>query len=220
MKLRAVHLLTDPQSERERRSVADISGLQQYGIEYLAFINPIWVGEVPAPRVAADRPFTLTNLHYGCWKAHHDAILDHFIDDLDGLLVFECDALFSESTAQFYNRIIQAYEACVRHSLVTFTFGHKHNGRLTQLEPNIATTTQWISTHAYLIPRNGRRVFFEMLSQPWDAYDYCTTVYLYDRGHQRIGIFMDRPVTVQADGQTLIYNARNTTENYFRNLRY
>ncbi len=225
MKIRAVHLLTDLSSERERRSIREVAQLQQFGVEYIQLLTSPWSNGLPPSRAADDRPFKLTKGHFGCWDAHRAAILNYLTSDLDALLVFECDALFAEPVEVFWDRVKIAYEACVMDDLLGFTFGPKHGGILTPIEHNsrkypIALTTQFIETHAYLIPQKSKPDFEAMFAKPWDALDYCYTIYLYDQDKRRIGVFADRPASMQADGPSLVDPFPKTSENHFRNLHY
>lgn len=220
MKIKCVHLLSRPDDERERRSVEQLSQLPSYGIERIQIVNAPWNSDVPPSRDAPDRPFVLTKAHYGCWKAHKDAITEH-LKDVDALLVCECDCLPVESKEKFVSRINRAAEACVEGNLDAFTLGFKHNGQIIdRVGSDVIVITQWIGTHAYIIPLKSRPLFLEMFDKPWDAYDFCTTVYLYDKLHSRIGAFADRPAAFQADGTSLISGLTGTSENYYRNCTH
>lgn len=220
MNLRCVHLLTHPESEREQRSIAEVSKLSDFDIDYVPIVNPIYDGELPLARECNDRPFELTKAHYGCYSAHRDAIIKYLTEDVDTLLVCECDCVFVESPEEIYQRILAAERACREMQLVVFTFGFRHNSLILEERGNISVISQFIETHCYLVPKAAKPVFADLFSKPFDALDYTYTIYLYDQAKQRIGTFRDRPVAVQARGMSLIDHKLKISEEHFRNVRY
>lgn len=219
--MKAVHLLTNPGEPRELRSIIELTlVLKQAGIDYIQIVNTVWKGEIPAPRECNDRPFTLTPAHYGCYLAHKNAIAQHL--DVEGLWVFECDAVFTVEHMEAINRMKRVAEVCRLHpEIVAFTLGYRHNGQgMTRPEQDIITINQWIETHAYYIPWSSKPIFDAIFSKPWDAYDYVLTIYLCDHLRAQIGIFSDRPICVQGIGTSLIDNKLKGSEPHFRNVRY
>jgi GR25 family glycosyltransferase involved in LPS biosynthesis len=215
--IKIVHLLSEPSTERERRSKESVSALP---FERIEIINPRWTGETPPSRPCEERQFTLTPAHYGCWKAHTDAITEH-LKDIDALLVCECDCLIAVPPAEMAHRINRALEVCREGNLTAFTFGFRHNGQtVDRVGEDVIVISQWIGTECYLVPIESRDTFMEMFSHPWDAYDITLTHHLYDQWRLRIGTFADRPVAIQANGVSLITGGTNTNEKHFNQLRY
>jgi hypothetical protein len=77
----SIHLLSCITSEREKKSIKSISALDKY-INYVQVINPPYDEDPPyescyRPQDIAKNPGNnnLTSRHYGCYKAHTDAIL-------------------------------------------------------------------------------------------------------------------------------------------------
>lgn len=163
----------------------------------------------------------LTKAHYGCYLAHKNAILEYLTPKIDALLIFECDALPVEPLYQFYKRVRRAYRACVEGNLDVFTFGPKHNGKtIDRVGKDVIVISQFIETHAYMVPVKSRGLIEELFSLPWDAADFIYTVYGYDQRKIRIGTFSDRPVAVQGFGMSLIDRQVKTSEQHFRYVRY
>jgi GR25 family glycosyltransferase involved in LPS biosynthesis len=220
MKLRAVHLLSEPDSKREERSRCEVSRLAKYRIQYIQIVNEPWTGEVPPSREANDREFKLTPRHYGCYKAHKDAI-EKYLVGVDALLVFECDACFTEGVCKFYSRIRRAYQACIDGKLLAFTFGPKHDGKtIDTVGKDVIVITQFIETHAYMIPFASRATFMDAFAKPWDALDYVYTIYLYDHAKHRIGTFRDRATAFQGLGMSLIDGMIKTSETHWKHKIY
>lgn len=220
MKLRIVHLLSEPNTEREQRSIEEVSQLTKFLVEYIPVVNEKWTSEFPVPREANDREFKLTQAHFGCYLSHKSAILKYLQDDIDALLICECDCVFTLSVGEVWGRIQRACKACVDHDLIAFTLGPKHGG-ITQSDLGdwMVTTSRFIETHCYLVPIGARDRVTGLFTLPWDACDYVWTVYGFDRGRHRIGIFDDKIVAVQASGTSLIDNREKTSEHYFRAVK-
>lgn len=220
MTIKCVHLLSRTDDEREIRSIKSLLPLPEHGIKRLAIINRPWTGNMPEPRPAADRPFVLTKGHYGCYKAHKDAITEH-LHDVDALLVCECDCLPIGSMSDFVARVRRAAEACIEGNLDAFTLGYRHGGKtIDTVGSDVIVINQWISTHCYVVPLKSRELFLNVFSWPFDAYDFITTCYLCDQLHCRIGAFADRPAATQADGTSLISGLAGSSEEYYRNVRH
>lgn len=219
MKIKCVHLLSNPESEREQRSIARLCSLPFYGIEGYPVVNPPWTGEIPAGRPRGDAKFELTKGMYGCWKAHRDAITEH-LTDCDVLLVCECDCLPVGTMKEFVASIYRAAQACIQFDLDAFTLGYKHGAQILEPFNDIIVVNQWIETHCYLVPFKSRELFLKMFEQPWDQIDYCMTIYLYDHWKKRIGAFADRPAAIQANGQSLTDGSMRNSEQHYQQVRH
>lgn len=217
----AIHLLTNKDDPRESRSITELMLIMnEANYDYVQIVNPLWPHGFPEPRECNDRPFKLTSAHYGCYKAHKDAITEHLGEE--GLWIFECDAVFTVDHQEAVKRLKRAVEVCNAHpEIVAFTLGYRHNGQgITQPEPDIITINQWIETHAYFVPGSSKPIFDAIFAKDWDALDYVYTIYLLDQLHLQIGIFADRPIAVQGIGVSLIDNKLKGSEPHFRNVRY
>jgi hypothetical protein len=219
--VKAVHLLTNPNDHREARSIIEIRQIVELsGIEYIQNVNPKYEGEIPSPRECNDRPFTLTPAHYGCYLAHKDAINKYL--DREGLLVFECDTVFTVDYDEAVKRIKRAVEVCREQpEIALIKIVYRHNGQaIGRPENDVICVNSFIETHAYYIPWSSKPLFDAVLCKDWDAYDYVITIYLCDQLGAQIGIFADRPIAVQGIGVSLIDNKLKGSEPHFRNVRY
>jgi hypothetical protein len=220
VKIKCVHLLSNPNDKREMQSKMWLRCLPHYDIPSLEIVNAPWAGEVPPARLCQQRPFTLTKGMYGCWKAHKDAITNHLVD-CDFLLVCECDCIPTEAMRHFAARVHFAASACLEGNLDVFTLGYKHGGKtIDAVGSQVIVITQWIETHCYLVPMKSRQLFLEMFEKPWDQIDYAFTIYLYDQQKRRIGAFADRPAAIQADGVSLTDGSLRANEKQFMNVRH
>lgn len=223
MSIRILHLLSQPGTPREQRSIMHIEALAIAGpFHHYSLVNrPLPPDTVlPPAREANDRGFELGAGHYGCYEAHRKAILDH-PGDYDALLICECDCIFTVSPARMAERVRRAYQACIDGNLLAFNFGFRHNGKtIDTVGDDVLVVDQWIESHCYLLPKKSLPVFAEMFLQRWDAMDYCLTVYLLDRWKHRVGIFADRPIAVQGDGTSLVDGRHKNSAAHYATIRY
>ncbi len=220
--MKAIHLLTNPNDHREARSIIEIRQIvEKAGIEYVQMVNEPYKGELPTPRECNDRPFTLTEAHYGCYLAHKHAIAQYLVDE-EGLLIFECDAVFTVDHDEAEKRIHRAVAVSRRYpDIMLFQFGYRHNGQgISRPATDIITINQFIETHAYYVPWSSKPVLDAIFDKPFDALDYVYCVYLCDQLGAQIAIFDDRPICVQGIGVSLIDGKLKGSEPHFRNVRY
>jgi autotransporter strand-loop-strand O-heptosyltransferase len=113
-KIKLIHLLTLPEEEREKKSIEDLSKLSRFGITYIQHINEPYT-ELP-PKDSCRYPdrvgmnpgyYIKTPGVYGCYLAHKNAVLKEFDDDVDFLLVCECDCVMSIKPRKFYNELLK-----------------------------------------------------------------------------------------------------------------
>lgn len=235
-KFKAIHLLSGMDEERVRRSIKDVSDLQNFGIEYRQIYNELYK-ELP-PKETCLRPYAismspggfeskygfqwnLTPGSYGCYLAHKNGILENFDDNLDGLLVFECDAVCCLPLDEFYTRFCRLDDLCKKYKdIFISTFGHRHNGMVLERIEELQIVQYFIESHAYFIPINSREIFFEIFrTKPWDTVDlfinhWCSV------DHLKIAMFNDRPLWTQADGVSYIQGTFKDAEDHYRRLRY
>lgn len=222
MNLLIVHLLTRPESPREQRSIAEVTALsEEGGWPCTRLVNQPYDGELPPSRGATDRGFELTSRHYGCWLAHYKALGLLAPVDNHAILICEADCVFAVPIKEMAVRVRAAFGACVENNIPVFTFGYRHDGKtLERIGQDVIVISQLIETHCLLIPGKLKHIVTALFDLKWDAADYVYTVYGYDQRGLRIGTFSDRPVAVQATGESLIDGTIKTSEDHYRNIRY
>jgi hypothetical protein len=235
-KFRAIHLLSGTDEERVNRSIGDVSRLQEFGIEYKQIHNDLYT-ELP-PKETCMRPsfvsldpgrvdmgrgdgWNLTPRHYGCFKAHHDGVLENFDESLSGLLVFECDAVCAMSLGEFYSRLCRADDICRKYrNIMVLQLGFRHASHILEKIEELDIIDQFIGTHAYFVPESSRELFCEYLRvKPWDAMDMFYTHY-FVTNHLKMAVFNDRPIWNQADGPSYIQPWVSSSEGTYKNWRY
>ena len=206
-KIKIIHLLTHPDEEREIRSIESISKLGEYdNIEYTSVINTPYT-DLP-PTQNCNRPndvqmepgyYKLAPGHYGCFKAHTDAILSCPKDDNITYLFFECDALLLTDHDKFVNKLNEAIKISQEKDYTFFSFAHNYeifNEYKTHIDAGMFT-----DAHAYLIRGNKiNKVHDKINNSKWDAFDLWVTNNFRDEPKG----FYKEPLVFQAKGYSLI----------------
>ena len=186
--IKAYHLLTDPKTGREKKSIDSISKLGELdGVDYTQVINAPFV-ELP-PKDSCARPedigmepghnpktggYHLSPGHYGCYRAHADLIISLSEDTEDIYLIFECDAVLIPDPSTFVEYAEKANELSLERDLNFFSFG-KPFGETTEFERH-QETGSFIEAHAYLIPGSKvTRVKDVLDTTKWDVFDIWAT---------------------------------------------
>lgn len=206
-KIKIQHLLSNPEDEREKRSIDSISKLKNYkGIEYTQIINKPYTK--PPPLDTCNRPddiqmepghYKLTPGHYGCFKAHTDAILSCPKDDNTIYLFFECDALLLIDIDKFIDKLREAIDISYKKDYTFFSFAH--NYEIFNEYENHIDAGMFTDAHAYLIIGNKiDKVHNTINNTKWDAFDLWVT----NNFRQEPKGFYKEPLVFQAKGYSLI----------------
>ncbi len=206
-KIKIIHLLTQPEEEREQRSIESISKLGEYdGIEYTQAVNKPYT-DFP-PTKTCNRPndvqmepgyYKLAPGHYGCFKAHTDAILSCPKDDNTIYLFFECDALLLTNHNEFIESLNKAIKISQEKDYTFFSFAHNYevfNEYETHIDAGMFT-----DAHAYLIRGSKiNNVHNKINNSKWDAFDLWVT----NNFRKEPKGFFKEPLVFQAKGYSLI----------------
>jgi hypothetical protein len=179
MKIRLVHLLTETDAEREIKSMESLSPLSAHGIEYIQHVNERYRGDAHlthSPLYEGNH----TPGHYGAFRSLRKAIEQEFDEDVDALIICECDCVLSVSHERFAELAQEAVGICREHLINYVSFGsHSANGILWSpvIEDHPAygsfyLTEKIIMTHCILFPRHSREYLLRQLkTNTWDAAD-------------------------------------------------
>ena len=201
----SIHLLSCITDEREVKSIKSISTLDKY-ISYVQLINSPYDDEPPynncaRPKDIAKNPggSNLTSRHYGCYKAHTDAILSCSSSFTDYFLFFEADAVLTCSPEVFLNKADEAYKICRKYGYNFFSFGAVNNPD--KVYSDHVSSKKLFEAHAYLIPAERIKYVQEQIKyKNWDVFDLWVSDVM---DKQRIGFFKE-PLCHQAKGESLI----------------
>jgi autotransporter strand-loop-strand O-heptosyltransferase len=176
--LKSVHLLIDVESERESLSIKSMQKINSK-IPYVQCINKKyegseWKNKTPICGFRNHGPG-----HYGLFQSLNKAILEHFTEDLDALLIFEADCVLNISEDLFVQKVNEAVVFCNKYDLPYFSFGPRViNGYLESncLKednefPDFIITDKIIQTHCILITKKYRNYVLKQFNESWDAAD-------------------------------------------------
>lgn len=199
------HLSSLPDTEREIKSIQSILPLSKY-CSYYQEINVPY--EASPPKESCYRPNDisnevgtnkLTSRHYGCYKAHTDAILKCAPKNNQIYLFFEGDAVITIPPEEFLNKVQEAYILCKKYGYNFFSLGPIYE--LSKTYEDHLSSTKLFEAHAYIIPGEKIAQVQEWIkSSPWDVFDLWTSYVL---PKQRFGYFKEY-YSLQAKGESLI----------------
>jgi len=175
-KIRLVHLLTQPNDERELKSVESLSKLAEYGIDYKIHINQ------PCKQYPNVKPITNHRErkpgYLGAYYSFRRAFEEEFTDDLDFFMVCECDCVLDVKSEVFVDILNKVCDNIKRNDIDYFSFGAKGDGNivwspnLEELGDDMFLTNHMILAHCILFPQKSRSLImrrYEDLS--WDSPD-------------------------------------------------
>jgi glycosyltransferase involved in cell wall biosynthesis len=208
----AYHILTDIDTEREVRSVADLSKLEDFGISWNPIISKRWTEMPPLetcafPEIVSMTPGgSLTPAHYGCYLGHRKAFETGYSENPDYMLIFECDCILDVTHQEFVNKVHEAIELLETKDLLIFSFGHHGGQSILEVEDNYIAAYDFIGAHAYLIPRKSYQIIYDKYqTEKWNVTDLWIGNNFRDYRH---GLF-HHPTTKQARGISILENLPN-----------
>ena len=213
-KVKIIHLLSQPNSKREQRSIESISKLGEFkDIEYTQVINkpntdllPIETCNRPNDVQSDPGYYKLSYGHYGCFKAHTDAIMSCPKENNVVYLFFECDALLLTDTEEFVNKLYEAIEISKDKKYTFFSFAH--NYEVFNEYENHLDAGMFTDAHSYLIMGDKiNRVHNVIKDSKWDAFDLWVT----NNFRNEPKGFFKEPLVFQAKGHSLIDNKISET---------
>lgn len=129
-RVRLVHLLLedDLDPNRQTKSIASLSKLADYGVEYIQVWNKRWTEEPPRENFTRPKLFdqVIKPGHYGAFRAFADASLEHFTEDVDHFIMCEGDAILTVHPREAVDRINQGIKAIKDHDISYFSFGNRY----------------------------------------------------------------------------------------------
>lgn len=230
-KIKLVHLLSEPEADREVASIISLAPLAALGIQYIQHINPPYSGEIPVdtcyrPEDISDAPgfMKLAPGHYGCYLAHKNAVLKEFAEDVDLLIVCEGDCILEISHTEFYKLVVETGEAMDRNGIPYFSFGDRFNmeDKNRELISSVIrtmvgfdkgyVTDKIIYCHCIMFPKFARGSLISILeTEKWDTADLFYNRVLTNE----MGILYNR-VTKQHDGISIL---DRTPKHYLSSLK-
>lgn len=176
--IKAAHILVDINSERESKSINSMKNIEPE-IKYIQCINKRYTGDDWKKQVPLSGWRRHNAGHYGAFQSFKKAILENLKEDIDGLLIFECDCVLDVSKEEFIRKVNEAMIFCKKYNLPYFSFGPRVvNNYLESQEihndpdfPDFIITNNIILAHCILLNGSYRDYIFERLNESWDSPD-------------------------------------------------
>jgi len=183
-KIKLMHLVTEPDvNEKEIRSVKNIKEFcKSTGIEYEQRINKIWTDLPPIdtcnrPEDVQDKPgyYKLAPGHYGCYKAHTNAIMSENNKDYDYVLIFEGDVIVDSQFDELKQSLERFSKIAKENDQDIIGFGNPFQNRNLngpKIEDIYTNVSPFIPAQSYLINKNKLQfIQNKVKNTPWDAFD-------------------------------------------------
>lgn len=217
MEIKLVHILTEIDTGREINSIASLSPMSNYGINYIQQINQRYTGNAWIdPPAISKTPYTNHGSgHYGAFQSFKKAILDNFTEETEALVICECDCILETDIDNFSKIIREAVDLCNRESVDFVSFGSRYiNGFLQSpiIEEdkerfgNFYITNKTILAHCIMIPKRSREfILGQFNSISWDSPDIWFNEAFWMGNRNRFAILWERAAR-QHEGVSLIDN--------------
>lgn len=232
-KIKVIHLLINPEKPNEisQEDWLKFTDKQEKSIEYFSqvydkFFDSVQIFNTPAvspppyetcndtsiyvsdPSLAPESGAWLSTGHYGAFEAHRGAILNHFNEDLDAVLVVEGDVISHLEPEQFVTKVQEAFEFGQKHSAAFLTFantpfGDGHNPKNIMIPyGEYDKIKHFLCCNCYLVFNNIRQDIQSKLKEAkWMAWD----VWLYWNYDNRVPMFrLHKPIAFETSGFSFI----------------
>lgn len=194
MKIRAVHILIDTESEREQASINCMKQLGDHGIEYVPYITKQYTGDAWKYQIPKDGWKRHGAPHFGLYRSFKDTVFDYFTEELDAFIFMEADCMISNEMdiKSFVDEIYKAVQFSNKWNTFAFSFGSRYfDGVLqspivkTDLDyNNFVITNKIIGCHFMLYTNSCRKFLIsELLNSNWDAIDIWMNSVYYDNAN-------------------------------------
>lgn len=215
-KIRLVHILTEIEHTREKASINSLSPLANFGLEYIQQVNQRYTGDDwKLTKALCQNEFTNHGPgHYGAFQSFKKAMLENFDDDLDALILCECDCVLEVTPEDFIKTVHRAIEFCNKHQIRYFSLGSRFANGFLQSPvyetdpdfPEFHITDKVILAHCLILHRSGREFYLDRLAENnWDSPDLWFNEINWLHGNNRFGISWERSA-FQHEGLSLIDN--------------
>ncbi len=176
--IKIIHILTEPDTEREKKSVKSLNILDIFGnIQYIQQINERYKGDVPS---CTDGKIYGKG-HYGAYLSFKKAIKNNFTDNIDALMLCECDCVLNISPIEFHSLISKSIKYCEKEDICQLSFGGNNwwvddtlnaGNIINEENDNFLIVDQIIKIHCIILTKKYRNFILSNLEKtPWKPAD-------------------------------------------------
>jgi len=213
MNIKLVHILNDVNGEREKKSIESLSKLKDIGINYIQQITPL--NDTPPPIESIYYKSTNKRV-YGLYLSYTKAIKENFTDDLDALIICECDSVLSIPINQVYDELKKTLSFCKKYDIYHFSWGGMYvdgvqQGEILKTDPeynNYCVVSSIILAHFNIfLPISNHFYKYLIDLNQWAALDVWLNLafhkHLKESGHQAT---VKKSLAYQIDGISYLEN--------------
>lgn len=182
MKLKLIHILNRLDGERETNSINSLSPLKNLGVDYIQQVTPLYEGDGWKTKPITNIPGNNNHGkgHYGNYLSFMKAIKENFTEDLDALILCECDCVLSLPLDEFLNEMKKTLDFSKKHHIYHFSWGGRivngiENGDILKIDneyPNYCVVGKIILAHFIILTKESREFFLRKVdSMGWDVAD-------------------------------------------------
>jgi hypothetical protein len=215
-KIKLVHILTEIDTPREKSSIDSVSQVSNYGVEYIQQINVRYKGDdwKSTPAISQSEFTNHGPGHYGAFQSFKKAMLDNFTEDIDALVLCECDCIIETPIDFFIEKLNRGISFCIDHEIVYLTLGSRYIREFLQSPeldeapdyPDFYITNKIILAHCVVLPQSSRNLIIEALEKySWDSPDIWFNEIFWRENESKFGAIKER-LAYQHEGISLIDN--------------
>lgn len=215
-KIKLVHILTEIDNPREKASVESVSRVSDYGIDYIQQINVRYKGDdwKSPPSITLSEFTNHGPGHYGAFQSFKKGILENFTEDIDALVLCECDCIIDTPIDFFVDKLNRGISFCKDHGIEYLSLGNRYVAGFLQSPeideawdyPDFYITNKIILAHCVVLPQSSRQCVLNALEKySWDSPDIWFNEIFWRSNKSRFGVIKER-LAYQHEGISLIDN--------------
>ena len=217
-KIKLVHLLSNPDEDREKKSISELSQLGESDIEYVQHINKPETFIPSIKRITEGERGTKTMPgHWGIYNAFRRAFYE-FSDDVDFFMICECDCRLRVSPENFIEIIRKLCKIMDEEDIYYLSLGNfePYSSITSEINEFIYETNWIIGTHCIVFSKKARNFILERsINMGWDSSDlWLNTMF---SGYQKMAIVKE-PIALQSCGRSLIDNNEPSPGSAFKRV--
>jgi len=179
MKLKLIHILNSINGDREKKSINSLSKLKEFGVNYKQQITPLYNGDLWKLPTSSSMVHKSKG-HYGLYESYKKAIKENFTEDLDALIICECDAILNLDLNKFNIEINKTLNFCNKYNIYHFSWGGRlvnnfEQGVVVNIDndyPNYVIVNKIIEAHFTILTKQSRNFYLQQINKiKWDSAD-------------------------------------------------
>ena len=226
MNIKLVHVLNSTDGDREKKSIESLSSLTKVGVNYIQQVTPLYTDDVPVESAFYQ---SYSKPHYGLYKSYTKAMKENFTDDIDALIVCECDSVINITPDEFTKEINKTLSFCDKYGIFHFSWGGNTIDGVRQSDikvfdkeyPNYIIVGKIILAHFNIFTKMSRDLYLRMIDETgWETADvWLNLVYhVHTNQPQPRQATTIKPIAYQTDGISYLDDVYKSP--YYNNTKF